>query len=85
MILLSLASHMGSMICGYLTQGSAVEIVRAAATSTATELDNLYFEAAFTALLQLGFFGIGLILFVILFAINVKAMAEVISSMTMGS
>jgi len=90
MLFTSITMQVLSMFCGYLTYGAIVTMARCTPNKegivvkwcidrTITEA-SAYSNAEVVALLQFGGFGIGLVLFVILFAMETRAVAKALNS-----
>lgn len=76
LLLVSVVSFLASMMFGYFTYGAAVEIVkRAAEEKSVTQSFN---DAGMSAFFQFAFFAIGLLTFIVLFALNTRAIGGAI-------
>ena len=78
MIGLSMLLLMVSMFFGYLTYGTTIMLMRLA--STDGDVDQSYDDAAMSALLQFVFFGLALIIFIVVFAMNCKIIGGAIDN-----
>lgn len=89
-LFLSIGLQVFSMLFGYFTYGSIVTMARCAPANDGTIeqwcIDNsvtqatAFSDAEFDALIQFGGFGIGLLLFVLLFAIETGAVSKALTS-----
>lgn len=77
LLIASIVCHLLSLLFGYLTKGSLVEMTKLAAEQG--EAASLYSNAALLALGQFGFIALGVICFVIVACLDFSGVAKVIS------
>jgi hypothetical protein len=78
LLFVSIFLYMASLFCGYLTKGALIEMVKAGADGRKAQ--DYYDAAAMVAFLQFVFLGIGIVLFVVLFAHSSTKISESIRS-----
>ncbi|WP_170545288.1 hypothetical protein [Ruegeria arenilitoris] len=73
----SIIGHFLSMVFGYLTYGSVVEMVRV--SDSGGEALQYYRDAAFSGVVQCGAFAVALLLFLAVFFLNSKVIGSALS------
>jgi len=84
----SMALLLVSMFFGYMTYGAAVELVRKASlhddTQSHNDVQQSFEDAGVSALAQFVSFSVGLLAFILLFAINAKVIGAAINDAKSG-